>query len=72
VFPVRYGLDSYILFRRNSVFKTLINEALRHEDVWGSACLAQQFLNSALDGGEWSASPTCPFTSQEQPPVPIG
>jgi hypothetical protein len=23
VFPVRYGLDLYILFRRNSVFKEL-------------------------------------------------
>jgi hypothetical protein len=23
VFPVRYGLDSYILFRRNKVFKCL-------------------------------------------------
>jgi hypothetical protein len=25
VFPVRYKLDSYILIRRNSVFKGLIN-----------------------------------------------
>jgi hypothetical protein len=24
VFPVRYGLNSHILFRRNSVFKVLI------------------------------------------------
>jgi hypothetical protein len=24
VFPVRYGLDYYILFRRNSVFKGLM------------------------------------------------
>jgi hypothetical protein len=27
VFPVRYGLDLYILFRRNSVFKGLIHKA---------------------------------------------
>jgi hypothetical protein len=29
VFPVRYGPDSYILFRRNSVFKGLIVSAVK-------------------------------------------
>jgi hypothetical protein len=28
----------------------------RHEDVYGSRYIAPQFIISALDGGEWSAS----------------
>jgi hypothetical protein len=27
-----------------------------YEDVWGSGGIAQPFLTSALEGGEWSAS----------------
>jgi hypothetical protein len=34
VFPVRYGLDLYILFRRNLVFKGLKKN--RREAEWGS------------------------------------
>jgi hypothetical protein len=34
----------------------LINEAPRHEDVWGNGGITSLFLTSALDGGEWSAS----------------
>jgi hypothetical protein len=29
VFPVRYGLDFYMLIRRNSVFKVLISRELQ-------------------------------------------
>jgi hypothetical protein len=32
-----------------------INEAPRHEDVWGSGGLAPPFLTLGLDGGEKSA-----------------
>jgi hypothetical protein len=34
----------------------LINEAPRHEDIWGSVGIAPPFLISALDGGQWSDS----------------
>jgi hypothetical protein len=36
----------------------LIKYAPRHENIWGSGCIASLFLTSALDEGEWSAS--CP------------
>jgi hypothetical protein len=35
----------------------LINQALCHEGIWGSGGTAPTLLTSALDGGEWSASP---------------
>jgi hypothetical protein len=38
------------------------SSALQHEDVWRSGCIAQLFLTSALNGGEWSASDPCHFT----------
>jgi hypothetical protein len=39
-----------------------------HEDVWGSGGIVPQFLTSALDGGEWSASrPNC-FTPEKRAP----
>jgi hypothetical protein len=34
----------------------------------GSGGMAPQFFTSALDRGEWSASPSCCFTSQETDP----
>jgi hypothetical protein len=43
----------------------LINQALYHEDVWGSGTVAPPFLTSALDGGEWSASRRGRFASGE-------
>jgi hypothetical protein len=50
----------------------LINEALRHEDVWGSGNIAPPFLTSALDGVKLSASRPGGFTRRERPPVSIG
>jgi len=38
---------------------------------WGSGGTAQAFLNSALDGGEWSASHPNHFTPRERALVPI-
>ena len=35
------------------------------------AVQSHQFLNSTLDGGEWSTSPPGRFTSAKQPSVPI-
>jgi hypothetical protein len=43
----------------------LTNEALRHEDVWGSERIAPPFLTSALRGGEWSASRPGHFTPEK-------
>jgi hypothetical protein len=42
-----------------------------HEEKWGREGIAPPFLNSAIDGHEWSAS--CPhhFTPREIPPGPI-
>jgi hypothetical protein len=34
----------------------------------GSGCIARPFLTLALDGGEWSASRPCRFTSGETAP----
>jgi hypothetical protein len=36
----------------------VLNEALRHEEVWGSGCI---FLTSEIVSGEWSASRHCRF-----------
>jgi hypothetical protein len=40
----------------------------RHEDVWGSGCIAPSLLSLALPRGEWSASRLCYFTSGKEPP----
>jgi hypothetical protein len=40
----------------------VLNQAPRHEDVWGSAGIAAHILTLALDGGEWSASHPGRFT----------
>jgi hypothetical protein len=34
----------------------LINQVLRHEDIWESGGIDPPFSTSALDGGEWSES----------------
>jgi hypothetical protein len=39
-----------------------------HEDICASGGIAPPFLISALDGGEWSASRPCRFTSEETAP----
>jgi hypothetical protein len=36
-----------------------------HEDIWKSGGITSQFLLSALEGGEWSASRPGSFTSEE-------
>jgi hypothetical protein len=47
--------------------------ALYHEDIWGSGGIAPPFLNSALDGGEWSASGPGRFnTGEGAPRYPLG
>jgi hypothetical protein len=51
----------------------LINQAPRQEHIWGSGSVAPQFLNSALDRGEWSPSRPGHFISgEESPTLPIG
>jgi hypothetical protein len=40
----------------------LINQAPRHEFLWGSRDIAPTVLTSALDVRKWLASPTCHFT----------
>jgi hypothetical protein len=46
----------YIGLIKAKLFLCLINQALCYEDTRGSGGVAPPFLNSALDGGEWSAS----------------
>jgi hypothetical protein len=49
VFPVRYELKIYILFRRNSVFKVL-NKQVQTEDCfifWQTLCYLSGHLNSS-------------------------
>jgi hypothetical protein len=43
-------------------------QALCHENMWESGCIAPTFLASALEGGEWSASHPCHFTPGERAP----
>jgi hypothetical protein len=44
----------------------LINQALCHQDIWGSGGIAPPFLTSSLDGGVWSASRPGRFTLRER------
>jgi hypothetical protein len=46
----------------------LTNYALRHEGVWGSGCVDQHFLTSALAGDERSVSRPGRFTPRERAP----
>jgi hypothetical protein len=46
----------------------LTDEALCHEDVWGSGCIDPRILDSALVGGEWSASRIGRFIPKERAP----
>jgi hypothetical protein len=62
-----------ILIKKWNIVKVKI-EAPRHEDVWGSGCIAPPFLASALDGDNWSASRPGRFSSpstRERAPVSI-
>jgi len=43
----------------------VLNEALRHEDVWGVDVDLYAFLTPALDGGELSASRSGRFTPEK-------
>jgi hypothetical protein len=68
VFPLRYGLDLYILFRRNSVLK-----CLRYTLKMATRCLSPLGHNTNLHGNESLKSrvqATC-HTSQQKvlPPV---
>jgi hypothetical protein len=49
-------------------FLCLTNSALRPEDVWGSRGIAQPFLTSALDWGQWSASHLFRFNTGKTAP----
>jgi hypothetical protein len=51
---------------------SVINYAIRHEDVWGSEGIASAISTLALDEGEWSASRPCRFTPGGELTVPIG
>jgi hypothetical protein len=46
----------------------LINQALCHEEIWGSGGIAQPFLTMALEGVEWAASRPCRFPPQGKSP----
>jgi hypothetical protein len=46
----------------------LINQESRHRHVWGSGGIAPLFLNSELDGSEWSVSRPCRFTPGKRVP----
>jgi hypothetical protein len=46
----------------------LTNYALCHEDTWGSGEIAPEFLTSALDGDEQSATRPCRFTPEKNRP----
>jgi hypothetical protein len=51
-----YQMFNKVIMRNieGKIFTVLINLALYCEDVLGNGSIAPPFLNSALDGGEWS------------------
>jgi hypothetical protein len=53
---------------RRKLSLCLSNEALNHEDVWGSGCIDHVFLTSAQSGGEWSASLPGRFNPRDRAP----
>jgi hypothetical protein len=59
----RYPLD-----RRLSEPQNRVGRRGEDKDIWGSGGIDPRFLTSALDGGEWSASRPCRFTSGERAP----
>jgi hypothetical protein len=61
--PSTYVINFLSMLLVNEKSLCLINWARRHENVWESGVIAPQFLTSALDGGEWSASRLGRFTS---------
>jgi hypothetical protein len=46
----------------------LVNSKHCHEGVWESGCIDPYFLDSALVGGEWSASSSGRFTPWKRAP----
>jgi hypothetical protein len=54
--------------QESKVNPMLNNQALYYEDIWWSGDIAPQFLTSALDGGEQSASHLGCFTPRERAP----
>jgi hypothetical protein len=55
-------------YREKLLSLCLINQAPRHEDIWGSGGIAPPYFTSILDGGEWSASRPFRFTPREIAP----
>jgi hypothetical protein len=55
---------------RKSQGKAVLNQALRHGDVWGRGGIAPPFLTSAVDEDEWSASRPDRFTPGKKFTVP--
>jgi hypothetical protein len=43
----------------------LIDQAVCHEDIWGSGGIVPPVLTKALDGGQWSASRPDSFSPEE-------
>jgi hypothetical protein len=39
--------------------------------MWGSEGIAPPLLTSALDGGEWLATPLAALPPWKEPPVPV-
>jgi hypothetical protein len=54
--------------KSNEKLSLVLNQASRHEDVWGSGGIVPLLLTSALDGGERSGSCPGPFTPGERSP----
>jgi hypothetical protein len=54
---------------QDEVTPCLINQAPRHDDVWGNACTAPPFLNSTLDGGNWLDTRPGHFTPAKREPT---
>jgi hypothetical protein len=67
IYPVIHNIfQEQELYKKVMLSQYLTNQALCHEDVWGSGCIDPLFLISALDWGEWSASRPGRYTPGER------
>jgi hypothetical protein len=66
--PLLYNDDDANDNSKINLSLCLINQALRHKGLWVVGVEIQVFLNSALVGGEWSASRPGRFTPGEREP----
>jgi hypothetical protein len=66
------GIKEHTTVKKVKLSLCLINQAPRHENVWGNGGIAPPFPTSALDGGEWpSFTPRPLYPRGKSPRYPL-